>query len=585
MLGSDQLAAPKGAAVPILRELPSGEVFAAVSKHRQALLMVLLFSGAINLLYLSPAIYMLQVYDRVLTSRNEMTLIVLTALVVTLYVFTGLLESTRASVMAKLGDALESELSPRVYEAMFARHAKSPEGQGNQPLWDLNQVRQFFSGSGLYALLDLPWLPIFIIALFLLHPVFGWFSLLGATLLFITTALSERIARQPLAQASEWTMAANGLAASQLRNTEVIDALGMLSPLAGRWRALQTKARDLQHRAFEQISKLSGITRTLRLVLQSGVLGIGAYLAIHGEITPGVMIAAMILSTRALSPLESLIAHWKSMLSALSGQQRLDRLLADYTAPIKGVSIPRPTGAVTAENIFVAPPTNKSFILKGMTFRLEPGEVLGIIGPSAAGKSTLARTIVGVWPAQLGKLRLDGADIRNWPRADIGPVIGYLPQDIELFSGTVGENISRFGELNSEKIIEAANVCGTHGMILRLPKGYDTLIGEAGTMLSGGQRQLIGLARAVYGKPSLIVLDEPSSNLDEIGDRCLAQAVNAARGWGSTIAIVSHDPKLLKITDRLMMVFDGQIREFGPSAEVLATIKRASRSAHPEKVQ
>ncbi|MBU3724076.1 MAG: type I secretion system permease/ATPase [Burkholderiaceae bacterium] len=584
MLVSDQFAAPKGAAVPTLRELPSGEVFAALSKHRQGLIMVFLFSGAINLLYLSPAIYMLQIYDRVLTSRSEMTLIALTGLVIALYVFTGMLEGARASVMAKLGDALESELSPRVYEAMFARQTKSPEGQGNQPLWDLNQVRQFFSGSGLYALLDLPWLPIFILATFLLHPIFGWFSLLGATLLFVTTAISERIARQPLAQASEWTMAANGLAASQLRNTEVIDALGMLVPLAGRWRALQTKARDLQHRAFDQISKLSGITRTLRLVLQSGTLGIGAYLAIQGEITPGVMIAATILSTRALSPLESLIAHWKSMLSTLASQHRLDRLLRDFVAPIKGVSIPRPTGVVTAENIFVAPPSNRSFILKGMTFRLDPGEVVGVVGPSAAGKSTLARTIVGVWPAQLGKLRLDGADIRNWPRSEIGPVIGYLPQDIELFSGTVGENISRFGDLDSEKIIEAANACGIHGMILRLSKGYDTLIGEAGTMLSGGQRQLIGLARAIYGKPSLVVLDEPSSNLDEVGDRCLAQTISTLRSWGSTVVVISHDPKLLKITDKLMMVFDGQIREFGPSAEVLTLLKRASRVQQTEKV-
>ena len=295
------------------------------------------------------------------------------------------------------------------------------------------------------------------------------------------------------------------------------------------------------------------------------------------------MIAATILCTRALSPLESVIAHWKSVLTAISGKRRLDQLLADYVEPVVGVAIPRPKGLVTAENIFVSSPSNTSFILKGVTFQLEPGEVVGVIGPSAAGKSTLARSVVGVWPTQLGKLRLDGADIRNWPKSELGPAIGYLPQDIELFSGTVGENIARFGPMDSEAIIQAANVCGIHGMILRLPKGYDTTIGEGGAILSGGQRQLIGLARAVYGKPALVVLDEPSSNLDEVGDRCLTRTIESLRSWECTVLVVSHDPKLLKITDRLMLIFDGQIRTSGPTAEVIASLKKSSRSAVEEK--
>ncbi len=583
MLVSDQVAAPKGAAVPALRELPSGEVFAVLAGHRKSLMMVVLFSGAINLLYLSPALYMLQIYDRVLTSQSEATLIALTILVFGIFVFTGMLENARASVMARLGDRLEKKLSGRIYAAMFARQMKSSEGPSNQPLWDLNQLRQFFSGSGLNALLDLPWLPIFLVTIFLLHPILGWFALLGAIALFVTTAVAERIARAPLSQAAEWAMAANGLATSQLRNSEVIHALGMLAPLAGRWQALQVKARECQRKASDQISKLSGTTRVLRLVLQSGVLGLGAYLALQGEITAGAMIAATILCTRALSPLESVIAHWKSMLAAISGKRRLDQLLADYVEPVVGVAIPRPKGLVTAENIFVSSPSNKSFILKGMTFQLEPGEVVGVIGPSAAGKSTLARTVVGVWPTQLGKLRLDGADIRNWPKSELGPAIGYLPQDIELFSGTVGENIARFGAMDSEAIIQAANVCGIHGMILRLPKGYDTMIGEGGAILSGGQRQLIGLARAVYGKPALVVLDEPSSNLDEVGDRCLAQTLESLRSWECTVLVISHDPKLLKITDKLMLIFDGQIRTSGPTAEVIASLKKTSRNAAEER--
>jgi ABC-type protease/lipase transport system fused ATPase/permease subunit len=274
------------------------------------------------------------------------------------------------------------------------------------------------------------------------------------------------------------------------------------------------------------------------------------------------------------------------MLASLSSQQRLDRLLKEHPEPIKGMSIPRPRGIISAENIFVSAPSNRAFILKGLSFEFEPGEAIGIIGPSASGKSTLLRAILGIWPTALGKMRIDGSEIRGWPREEIGPAIGYLPQDIELFGGTVGENIARFGELNSERIIEATNACGMHGMILRLPSGYDTEIGEGGITLSAGQRQLIGLARAVYGKPVVIALDEPSSNLDEVGDRVLAQTIKAAKSWGSTVIVVSHDPKLLKLMDRLMMIFDGQIREFGPSSEVISAIKRRStKPVREERVQ
>jgi ATP-binding cassette subfamily C exporter for protease/lipase len=586
MVSSDHIAAPQGAAVPLLRELPSGAVFSALLRHRRAIASALFFSGVINLLYLSPAIYMLQIYDRVLTSQNITTLIALSGLLLGLFIFVSLLEATRASTMARIGDAVEAELTPRVYESTFQRQLRAPQAQANQPLWDLNQIRQFFSGTGLSALMDLPWFPIFIVAVFLLHPTVGWFVTLGSILLLVTSVISERIARPGLSQASEMGLAAQGLAASQLRNAEVITALGMLPALANRWKALQIRARTLQRQVSDQVSAMGGISRLMRLTIQSGTLGIGAYLAILGEMTPGAMIAATILSTRALAPLEALIVNWKSMLASLSSQQRLDRLLKEHPEPLKGMSIPRPRGIISAENIFVSAPSNRAFILKGLSFEFEPGEAIGIIGPSASGKSTLLRAILGVWPTALGKMRIDGSEIRGWPREEIGPAIGYLPQDIELFGGTVGENIARFGELNSERIIEATNACGMHGMILRLPSGYDTEIGEGGITLSAGQRQLIGLARAVYGQPVVIALDEPSSNLDEVGDRVLAQTIKAAKSWGSTVIVVSHDPKLLKLMDRLMMIFDGQIREFGPSSEVISAIKRRStKPVREERVQ
>lgn len=579
MVSLEQGAAPKGAAVPSLREFTSGEIFVALAKYKRQLGSVALFSGVLNLLYLAPAIYMLQIYDRVLTSQSESTLIALTVLVFGFFMVTGMLESVRANVMSGVGEALDDDLQARVYRATFARQLKVSGNQASQPLWDLQGIRQFFSGNGLHALLDLPWLPIFLVAIFLLDPVLGWFVLLGAAALFVTAVATERLARDPLSQANQWSMAATGAAASQLRNAEVVFALGMLPRLGARWRALQLKAREFQRQALAHIRITGGLTRVLRMILQSGTLGLGAWLALKGELTPGAMIAAAILSTRALSPLESVIAHWKSFLGTLESADRLSALLSEYPEPVKGMEIPRPAGKVSAENIFVSSPTNKHFILKGLSFTLSPKKVLGVLGPSAAGKSSLARALVGVWPAQLGKLKFDGSDFKNIDATLLGSAIGYLPQDIELFSGTVAENIARFGEPSSEAVIAAANACGIHAMVLNLPKGYDTPIGEAGTMLSGGQRQLVALARALYGKPSLIVLDEPSSNLDEQGKKCLAKAIDSIKSWEGTVVVISHDPLVLRLADQLMLLQEGQIRSLGPTSEILAARRTPKKGA------
>lgn len=566
---TDSNAVLKGAKVPPLRELSSGDVYAAVMRYKSQLGAVAVFSGVINLLYLAPALYMLQIYDRVLTSQSTATLLALTGLVFGLFIVTGLLEGVRSGVLARLGEALEDKLSPRVYRAMFAQQLRVSSNQPSQPLWDLQQLRQFFSGTGLQSFLDLPWLPIFLVTIFLLHPVLGWFVLIGSSMLLVTALLAERLAHQPLSEANQWSLAAHGAASSQLRNAEVIASLGMLPALAARWRAIQAKARGAQREAAGTLAVTGGISRVLRMMLQSGTLGLGAWLAIKGELTPGAMIAAAILATRALAPLEGVLSHWKSFLSTLVSTQRLNQLLVDFPEPIRGMEIPKPAGLVTAENIFVTAPNNGKFILKGLSFTLRPKEVLGILGPSAAGKSTLARTLVGIWHAQLGILRFDGSDIRTMDRIAMGSAIGYLPQDIELFSGTVAENIARFGSGSPEAVLEAANACGIHQMILGLPRGYDTPIGELGSMLSGGQRQLIGLARALFGKPSLVVLDEPSANLDDFGRQCLATAINSLRSWGSTVALVSHDPTALLLTDRVMILQDGQIQALGPSSEVL----------------
>jgi ATP-binding cassette subfamily C exporter for protease/lipase len=574
MASLESSAAPQGAAVPYLRELISGEVFSAVMKYRSQLFAVAVFSGAINLLYLAPALYMLQIYDRVLTSQSQATLIALTVLVFSLFVVTGLLEGVRSGVLTRMGEAIDDNLGPRIYPAMFTQQLRVSGNQPSQPLWDLQQIRTFFSGTGIQSFLDLPWLPIFVITIFMLHPILGWFVLSGAAVLLVTAIAAERLSRKPLAEANQWSLAAHGAASSQLRNVEVIESLGMLPALSARWRALQAKARGFQREAMGALAVTSGITRVLRLMLQSGALGLGAWLAIKGELTPGAMIAAAILATRALAPLEGVLSHWKSFLAVIVSAERLSRLLKDYPDPIRGMEIPRPAGLVTAENIFVAAPATSKFILKGLSFTLRPKEVLGVLGPSAAGKSTLARALVGIWPAQLGTLRFDGSDIRTMNKIAIGSAIGYLPQDIELFSGTVAENIARFQPSDPDGVLAAANACGIHHMILGLPRGYDTPIGELGGMLSGGQRQLIGLARALYGQPSLIVLDEPSASLDDNGKQCLAAAITAMRSWNSTVVLISHDPTVLLLTDRIMILQEGQIHALGPSSEVLP-IRRA----------
>ena len=558
---------------------PPNELLASVQTHKTAFWGVAAFSGVINLLYLTPAIYMLQVYDRVLASRSETTLVVLTVLVLGLYALMGVLENFRSAVLIRVGNALDEVLSKRVFTAAFERNLRAGGGNASQAMTDLTQLRQFFTGNGLFAFLDAPWLPIYLIVIFFFHPLLGWFSLIGAVLLVVLAIISDRVSKKPLSEANLVAVASNQYVNSNLRNAEVIEAMGMLPNLLRRWYLLQSRMLERQSFASDRAAVTVAITKFVRLGLQSGILGLGAFLVIEGQATPGIMIAASILMGRALAPVEMLIGTWKGFISAKTSYERLVELLSQFPVRVEGMSLPRPKGIVTAENIYITPPRAQAAVIKGLNFTFGPGEIVGIIGPSASGKSTLARAMVGIWPTQVGKMRLDGADIFQWNKLEVGPAIGYLPQDVELFDGTIAENICRFGEADSEQVIAAAKACGVHDMILHFPKGYDTPIGEAGGVLSGGQRQRIALARAIYGTPALVVLDEPNSNLDDLGEAALVNAVMEMKRKSSTIVLITHRTSVLRAVDKLMLLRDGQINAYGPRDEVLKAIAASAQQA------
>ncbi len=565
------------------RAAPGGkapdELAKTLAAHKSAFWGVAAFSGVINLLYLTPSIYMLQVYDRVLASRSETTLLVLTILVVGMFALMGIMENFRAAVLIRVGNALDEVLSKRVFTAAFEHNLRLSGGNAAQAMSDLTQLRQFFTGNGLFAFLDAPWFPIYLIVIFLFHPLLGWFSLVGAVLIVALTIISSRVSKKPLAEANMAAVASNQYVNTNLRNAEVIEAMGMLPNLMRRWYRLQSRMLERQSYASDRAAMVTAATKTVRLTLQSGILGLGALLVIEGQASPGIMIAASILMGRAFAPVELVIGTWKGFESARTSYGRLRDLLNNFPVRQGSMSLPRPKGVVTAENVYVTPPRAQTAVIKGLNFTFGPGEIIGIIGPSASGKSTLARAMVGVWPSHVGKMRLDGVDIFTWDKIEVGPHIGYLPQDVELFDGTVAENISRFGEIDSEQVIAAAKAAGVHDMILHFPKGYDTHIGEAGGALSGGQRQRIALARSIYGNPALIILDEPNSNLDDQGEAALVNAVLSMKRQGSTIVLITHRTSVLRAVDKLMLLRDGQIHMFGPRDEVLAALTKANQQA------
>lgn len=549
------------------------ELDKAVWGLRRSVYPIVLFSFFINLLQLTPTLYMLQLSERVLTSRDETTLVALSLMVLFLYGISTVLEWTRSHLMVRLGLRLDEALHDRVFEATFRGALNDRAGASTQPLQDVAQVRQFLAGTGLIGFLDAPWTVIFLAVIFLLHPLLGFVSLSGALVLFALTFVTERMTQKPLSEANRAWARTSGFASSSLRNAEVIAAMGMVGSIRARWRRQYAGVLGLQALASDRAGSIGSTTRFIRMTLQSLILGTGAWLAITGHLTAGAMFAGSILMGRMLAPVEMGIANWKGLVGARDAYARLSSLFAAYPPRPATMALPAPKGHLRAEGLTVLAPETRTPILSGVTFAVAAGEAVAIIGPSASGKSTLARAIVGVWPAAAGKVRLDGSDIYEWDKEKVGPYVGYLPQDIELFNGTIAENIARFNTPDPEKVIAAAKMAGLHETFLRFPQGYDTVIGDSGGILSAGQRQRVGLARALYGMPSLVVLDEPNSNLDDVGDAALLAAILELKKAGKTVIAITHRVNLVSAVDKILVLKEGKVAAYGPRDAVLAAVR------------
>lgn len=553
---------------------PKGELTEVLAQFKSAFWAVAAFSLAVNVLLLVPAVYMLQISDRVLTSGNGVTLLMLTLIMLGLFVLESTLEFTRGQVMVKAGVALDTRLDGRLFDAAFAHGLSGKGTHAGAALADLSVVRQFLTGKSLFAFFDMPWTPIYLAVIFLLHPWLGLFSLIATVLLLALAVATERSAGPMLDSSNNMLTKANQLAASSMRNAEVIRAMGMLTALRERWLVQQNHYLITQSQASSRFALIGGISRLCRLALQSGILGVGAWLVINGQLSAGGMMAASILLGRALSPVDLAIASWRGVVAARAAYGRTAQLLEANPARAKATSLPRPAGQVAAENLFISSPNSRMPILKNINFRVAPGTIIAVIGASASGKSTLARALVGVWSPLSGAVRLDGACVHDWNPAELGPWIGYLPQDVELFEGTVAQNIARFGALDSTQIVKAARKAGVHELILHLPQGYETPLGEGGATLSGGQRQRIALARALYGDPALIVLDEPNASLDEAGEAALSAALHTLKEETCTVFVITHRASLLNASDAIMVMSEGAIQAFGPRDALLKAPER-----------
>lgn len=565
-----------------LFHLPQGEFTRALGGLRRVFTHVGLFSLVINLLLLAPSLYMLQTYDRVLTSRNEGTLVMLTLLLAGLLALEATLEYLRSLVMSRASAAVDLQMGPQLFNAAFAQRL-SGQGSVSQTLNDLGHVRSFMTGKGLMALFDAPWLPIYLAVTFLIHPVLGWFGLVAALILLALAWYNEQATGSMQADVGRMGNAATHMADASARNAEVVDALGMLGALRERWLVRQHGYLATLGDVNERAARIGAVVKFTRTFLQSVILGLGAWLVLKDQMTPGGMIAASILLGRALAPVDMAIAHWRQLITAREALKRLNELMQQPVVYPPEVKLPRPKGFVQVENLVVAAPgaaTTQNPILKGLGFELPAGQSVAIVGPSGSGKSTLARALMGVWKPLSGSVRLDGADLGSAYRDEIGPYLGYLPQDIELFAGTLAENIARFGVIDSDAVVLAARRAGVHELILRMPKGYETRIqdGSPGSVtLSGGQRQRIALARALYGDPVLVVLDEPNASLDEAGDLALMHAMRDLKARGKTVFVVTHRMNLLTQVDTIMVLNDGRIQVMGASADILKANQQQSQ--------
>ncbi|MDA5524695.1 type I secretion system permease/ATPase [Yersinia kristensenii] len=548
-------------------------ILSVLAHHKKSLWGIGLFTAVINLLMLTPAIYMLQVYDRVLASANTITLLMLTILVLGIFVFIGLLEWVRSAIVIRLGTRIDMQLNQRVFNAAFASQLMGHKTPAAQALNDLTSLRQFATGNALFAFFDAPWFPLYLLVIFVLHPWLGVLAASGACVLIFLAWLNQWVCKKPLKEASTVTSQATQQANANLRNAEAIEAMGMLDVLRRRWLAQHSHFLYQQNIASDKSSQVTAVSKSSRHALQSMMLGLGALLVIDGSITAGVMIAGSILIGRVLGPIDQLIAVWKQWSQARLSYQRLAHLLAEHPPVPAGMVLSAPIGKLSVIQLTVCKPGTHIPILYSINFELHPGNILGVLGPSGSGKSTLAKLLVACKPAFSGSVRLDSANLSQWDKAHLGQFIGYLPQDIQLFRGSIAENIARFGTIDTVKVIAAAQMAGVHDLILHLPCGYDSQLGEGGEALSGGQRQRIALARAMYGVPRLIVLDEPNANLDKEGEKALLESIIRLKQQGCTIVMITHKPELLSDSDYLLLLNKGRVELFDRTEAVLQQIK------------
>ncbi|MBL4571930.1 MAG: type I secretion system permease/ATPase [Gammaproteobacteria bacterium] len=537
------------------------------------------FSAAVNILMLAPVIYMLQVYDRVIGSGSMSTLAMLTILLVCLLVAMGGFEWVRSRILISASNRIEKDLNKRVFDATFKRALLTGGKANAQANGDLSSLRQFLTGNGLFAFFDAPWFPIYVGVMFMFHPWFGVAAIFAGIVMVILAFVNQMVTSKKLQDANSQAYWVGNQISRSLQNAEVIAAMGMTANIRKAQEHSSDQVLKLQTSASKQAAVLTSVSKTFRMIMQSMLLGLGALLALQQEISPGMMIAGSLLLGRALAPIDMLVGNWKGFIVARSQYQRLGELLEQVPADDATMDLPTPKGNLSVDKVSVIPPGSNVPVIRNVSLNLSAGESLAIVGPSASGKSSLARALLGIWPAVSGKVRLDSADISSWDRAKLGPHIGYLPQDIELFDGSISENIGRFGDIDSKKIVAAAKLAGVHELILHLPEGYDTKIGASGGVLSGGQRQRIGLARAVYDNPCLIILDEPNSNLDEQGERQLAATIHQVKSRGCTVVVITHRTLLLGIVDKILVLQAGTTALYGPREDVLAKLKEQPRPA------
>ena len=560
----------------------SSELSQAVAVLRPYFMKAFWFSLVGALLILAPTGFMLEVYDRVVNSRNHFTLLMLLILVLFAYAVMELLDWARQRILQAAGVELDEKLAERIFAAIFTANLRRIAGGNTQPMGDFKTLREFLHSPVVLAVMEAPVSLVFMVLIFAMSPVLGWAAVVGAILQVFVGWLNERATRAPLVEANRHAFAAQQYADGTLRNAQVIESMGMQRDIHERWIKKQREFLELQATASDRAGGYQAMTKFLQTSMGSVLLGLAAWLLLHDKLNGGgaMLIIASILGARMLAPLVQLVTQWRTVVAVRDSWGRLDKLLA--AIPVKGpaMPLPPPKGFLHVENVIAGAPGGDTSILKGVAFALKPGEVLAIIGPSASGKSTLARLLVGIWPAVSGKVRLDGADVFAWDKAELGPCMGYLPQDVELFDGTLAENIARFGPAEPAKVQAAARAIGLHEYILSLPDGYDSQVGRDGAILSGGQRQRVGLARAIYGDPVFVVLDEPNSSLDEVGDAALAAMITNLKSRGTTFVVMTHRTGILPVVDKLLVLMDGQVKAFGPRDEVLEAMNKAAAQVH-----